>query len=408
MKLFINIFILFNLFFLLSCKDQVDWISYRGKQGSGYTPNAVYPPLGFRWKLTLQKERQETRAFNPPVVIGEVIYFGSPDGNFYALNSDSGYMKWIFSTKGAVNSVPYADDKHVYFGSNDGKIYTVNRETGKEVWSYYTGNTVQSLVMRYEDNLIFTSDTGATFFMNPDNGKLNHRIPNPVWSHHTFQVFDGIVYWAPQGRSFGAFEIKTKKFLWFVDVNIPYPVWYSFPALDEDKVYYAASFYTGGPVELHYYALDRKSGKMAWQYEDEMDLGSKTPINRQTLFLRHVDLLDYMAPGLWKDSVIYSSGDTKIRAFHKNTGKLIWRVNYDYPTSSAITIAGDRIYVGLHGDETGMRNDPPLLLCLSAKDGSELWRLELEGAILSAPVISGKRIFFGTDKNVFYVLEEIF
>jgi hypothetical protein len=34
--------------------------------------------------------------------------------------------------------------------------------------------------------------------------------------------------------------------------------------------------------------------------------------------------------------------------------------------------------------------------------------METEGAILSAPVIAGKRIIFGTDKSVFYVLEEVF
>jgi hypothetical protein len=34
--------------------------------------------------------------------------------------------------------------------------------------------------------------------------------------------------------------------------------------------------------------------------------------------------------------------------------------------------------------------------------------MEIEGALLSAPVISGKWIIFGTDKNMFYVLEELY
>jgi hypothetical protein len=34
--------------------------------------------------------------------------------------------------------------------------------------------------------------------------------------------------------------------------------------------------------------------------------------------------------------------------------------------------------------------------------------MEIEGSILSAPVIAGKRIIFGTDLSVFYVLEQVF
>jgi len=37
-----------------------------------------------------------------------------------------------------------------------------------------------------------------------------------------------------------------------------------------------------------------------------------------------------------------------------------------------------------------------------------LWQMEIEGSILSAPVIAGKRVIFGTDKNIFYVLERVF
>jgi len=47
-------------------------------------------------------------------------------------------------------------------------------------------------------------------------------------------------------------------------------------------------------------------------------------------------------------------------------------------------------------------------VCLSARTGKTLWELEIEGSILSGPVIAGKWIIFGTDKNVFYVLEEVF
>ncbi|HNJ04286.1 MAG TPA: PQQ-binding-like beta-propeller repeat protein, partial [Leptospiraceae bacterium] len=64
----------------------------------------------------------------------------------------------------------------------------------------------------------------------------------------------------------------------------------------------------------------------------------------------------------------------------------------------------------MRGDEAveGVTGKKPKLICMSARDGNILWQMDTEGAILSSPVISGKRIMFGTDKNYFYVLEEIF
>ncbi len=396
--------------FLLSCQQQVDWITYRGENGAGYTSNSLFPPLGLRWKLPLQDKPDRYKTFNPPVVKGDVIYFGSLDGNFYALDVNSGYMRWSYAAKNAVNSVPFADDERVYFGANDGNVYAVSKDEGKLAWMFAAETPVQSTILRYNNSIIFTSDTGAMYFLDM-NGRETHRVPNPVWSHHTFQVFDGILYWAPEGRRFGAYDIANKNFLWMVDTNSPYAIWYSFAALDQTAIYYASAFYKYTSVELTYYALDRKTGQVIWQEKDDLDQGKHVPFSQHNAFMRHVQLLDYMAPALYNDIVVYTSGDALVRAYHRKTGKQVWLRKFDWPTSSAPTIAGDRVYFGVYGDEqmgpkkTGRG---PRLICLSASDGNILWEMETEGAVLNAPVVSGKRMLFGTDRNLFYVLEEIF
>jgi outer membrane protein assembly factor BamB len=391
--------------FWTGCAKQVDWIYFRGRDGAGYTSESIHPPLGVRWNLKLQ-ESETAKSFNPPVVRGDSIYFGSDDGNFYSQNVTTGYMNWIFKTRAPVNSIPFVGDDTVYFGSNDGSVYAVNRKDGEKLWEFATGNTVQSLVLRYRESVIFTSDTGATFFLD-SNGRETNRIDNPVWSHHTFQVFDDVVYWAPLGRSFGAYSLPERRFLWTVDVDVPYSVWYSFPAIDNERVYYASSYLSQEGVTLRYYAANRITGETVWQRDEGMDIGDVTPYNADTLFFRHVRLLDYMAPALWRNTVIYTSGDAIVRAFNAKSGEPVWDQTFGYPTSSAPTVAGDRVYFGLRGAEDGS-GDPPTLVCISARDGRLLWSMETDGAVLSAPVISGKRIFFGTENSRFYVLEEIF
>ncbi len=395
---------------LLACRPRANWIMFRGEQGRGATANALFPPLGTKWKLKLQTIEKQSPAFNPSIVIGDTIYFGSPDGNFYALDIESGYMRWVFKTEGVINSIPFADDQKVYFGSNDGKVYAVDLKTGKQVWSYQTESTVQSTVVRYKDTVVFTSDGGSSYFLTPD-GVLKHRIPNPVWHYDTFQVYDNVVYFAPgplnQPHSLGAFDLQTQSYLWLLNTFALNATWYSFPALKGDRLFFSTSEPLGDTWELSFYAFDRRTGRLIWKQQDLSYWPEGSAADPDELFLQNLKLLDYMAPSVWRNLVIYSSGDGAVRAYRARSGELAWERRFDAPTSSAPTVAGDRVYLGLRGrDGSGAR--PPRLVCISARSGAKLWEMALEGTLLSAPVISGKWLIFGTDRNLFYVLEELF
>jgi outer membrane protein assembly factor BamB len=415
------------VFALMGCQNKADWVMYRGEQGQGRTSNTVFPPFAVKWKLQLQVQDRPVRAFNPPIVLDDTIYFGSSDGNFYALDIASGFMRWVYKTQGPINSVPAADEDNVYFGSNDGRAYAVAREDGEEQWVFDTGHTVQCNFARYEDWVIFTSDLGATYFLS-DLGIEKHRVPNLVWLYHTFQVYKDVMYFAPgpssRPVSFGAYDLNQKVYLWIIDTLGDGATWYSFPALQNKYLYYGTCGNFGDYWEFVYYALERETGRVIWQHVEESRLGSNLPAPPYTLFDQNLDLLDYMAPSLWRNLVIFTSGDTVVRAFNRKSGRVAWERGFATPTSSSPTVAGDRVYFGLleggsegggpidlgsEGAIQGSREDfKPKLVCLSARDGKMLWEMETEGAILSAPVVAGKWLVFGTDRNYFYVMEEVF
>ncbi|MEW5814173.1 MAG: PQQ-binding-like beta-propeller repeat protein [Spirochaetota bacterium] len=402
-----------SLFFLLSvsgCGHRSDWVMFRGEQGRGYTPNSLHPPVGIKWKLKIQENINPAFAFNNPVVLKDTIYFGSVDGNIYALDIVSGYMRWVYKTKGTINSVPYADNKNVYIGSNDGKVYAVSQKDGKEAWSFQTDSTVQSTILKYKDSIIFVSDGGHVYFLSAD-GSEQFTLPNPVWHYFTFQVYDDVFYFAPgpveQPHSMGAYDIKQKRYLWVIDTSRLNAVWYSFPALKDNSIFFSTMDPFGEEWELTYYAFNRKTGALQWRNTDYAVWGKNMPSDMGDYITRNMQLLDYLAPSLWKNLVIYTSGDSVVRAFSTKTGDLVWQHRFDTPVSSAPTVAGNRIYFGLHGG-TSYPVIEPKLVCLSARNGKVLWELETEGALLSAPVIAHNWIIFGTDKNVFYVLEALF
>jgi outer membrane protein assembly factor BamB len=259
-------------------------------------------------------------------------------------------------------------------------------------------------VQRYRDYIIFVGDADAIYFLSPD-GIEQFRIINPGWYNFTFLISDDVMYFAtgPRVEFIGPFDITRREFLWFFDYHDMNAVWYSFSAVSGDLLFMGTANPYGGTL-LGYHAYNRNTGELVWRQYLEGVFSSRNYQAEWEFFWRNADILDFMAPTVWRDYVIFTGGDSTARAFDANTGRLRWEHNFDVPVSSPPTIANGRVYFGILGNDFY----PPKLICLSARDGSLLWEMETEGAILSAPVIAGRRVIFGTDRSVFYVLEQIF
>ena len=53
-------------------------------------------------------------------------------------------VKWKFPTGGRVVASAVARDAIVYFGSDDGNLYAVDAATGRQVWKFATAGPVSS------------------------------------------------------------------------------------------------------------------------------------------------------------------------------------------------------------------------------------------------------------------------
>ena len=117
-----------------------------------------------------------------PVVWNGAVYFGSGDGNVYAVDAGSGALKWKFKTGDVVHASPAIADGKVYIGSWDSYFYALDAATGKEVWRFKTG----------ED---------------PD-------IHNQVGIQSSAAVVDGVVYFGCRDSHLYALDAKTGEKKW--------------------------------------------------------------------------------------------------------------------------------------------------------------------------------------------------
>jgi polyvinyl alcohol dehydrogenase (cytochrome) len=75
-----------------------------------------------------------------PAVVGDTVYFGSPDGKFHARDARTGAARWTFDlgtvTPGSVvRDGPAVAAGKVFFGGLGGHLYALDQRTGKLAWT---------------------------------------------------------------------------------------------------------------------------------------------------------------------------------------------------------------------------------------------------------------------------------
>jgi len=138
-----------------------------------------------------------------PVIANGMVYFGDYNGKFYALNTENGEIIWQFKTvgdtyfpKGEVQKGAAIGNGVVYFGSRDYNIYALNAKTGTGHWNMKErGSWIIAEPLIYNGNVLFgTSDTHRFYCLDKNNGNLVWEIPLPMRVYGTAIAHNNLIY----------------------------------------------------------------------------------------------------------------------------------------------------------------------------------------------------------------------
>lgn len=111
-----------------------------------------------------------------PIVTQGVVFFGSLDSTFYALDAKSGWVIWRFRMgKGSVSS-PVRIDNLVIFGSADGIIYCLDAGSAKEIWRYKADHQISGSPAVYKDSVYCGAADGTLYCLDYHNGRLRWKF----------------------------------------------------------------------------------------------------------------------------------------------------------------------------------------------------------------------------------------
>jgi outer membrane protein assembly factor BamB len=338
------------------------------------------------------------------------VFFGSDDGNLYALETKDGRLLWKFATRGIVRSQPAIGGGRVYFASDDGGLYAVDEETGAESWRTEIGDFMprdqrdalgtstdptgwdyrQSSPVIAHDKVYVGSLDGNVYALDAADGKI-------LWTFKTGQkvranpmVDQGTVYIGSWDKSLYALDALTGKMRWGTALGGQVQS----TALVADGLVYCAS------RKASVVALDTQDGKLEW----ENDYG-------QNMWVES-------SPQIY-NGVVYigSSGGKLVKGLDEQTGKVLTGFSSNDFMWSTPQIVDGMLYIG----GTSYKDDVNQggLFALKLADGKitsfdQPWwyfpvqkTMEAEGnwtGVASSATIAEGRLYFGGLDGVFYAV----
>jgi len=217
-----------------------------------------------------------------PVIANGAVYFGSGDGNVYALDATTGFMEWRFKASDVIHASPALADGTLYVGSWDSYFYAIDAATGKEKWRFKTG----------ED---------------PD-------IHNQQGIQSSAAVADGVVYFGCRDSKFYALEAATGKQVWAFSNKGSWVI--SSPAVRDGRVYFATSD-TG-----LFHALEAKTGASVFNLE-----------------FKHWPM--FSSPAIAGDFAYIGSHQGRLIAINLKTQKPAWSFDTDGSKKNGATYTKD-------------------------------------------------------------------
>ncbi|HVR98318.1 MAG TPA: PQQ-binding-like beta-propeller repeat protein, partial [Thermoanaerobaculia bacterium] len=198
-----------------------------------------------------------------PALADGVVYVGSGDGGFHAVDAASGTRRWRFAAGDAVRGGAAVAGERVVFGSADRFVHALDRATGKEIWKHETEAAIEDQPLVAGDRVFIGNRGGGLYALALATGeRLWKTFFWGSWVESTPVLADGVLYIGSSDlRSVSAISPEDGRVLWRTDVH----GWtFGTPLLAGDRIFAGAA--GGSPYFIPHVAsfsvLDRATGKI--------------------------------------------------------------------------------------------------------------------------------------------------
>jgi len=134
------------------------------------------------------------------------VVFGSDDGRVHAVDAGSGEPRWSVQTGAPVFASPAIDRDLVYVGSRDGSFLAMDLLTGEVAWATDLVEVLSSAAVTPQRVYVGSSD-GNLYVLNRADGSVVTQLPvgASVWTSPA--VVEGWLYFGAHDSNIHAYRL---------------------------------------------------------------------------------------------------------------------------------------------------------------------------------------------------------
>ena len=323
-----------------------------------------------KWSLTLAGQVTEEAS---PAYYNGLVYIATTDGKMNAVDAVSGIMRWTYLTDGSASYVtPAINSGILYFGGSRApfstvSLYALNASTGALVWKYLPGTNLSPLGNPTIKNgrIFVAGNLQGLFCFDANTGTLLSSLNGSICGSSNPLVINNTVYAPTETSIITAYNSQSGAVVWTYGSTLGTGVKCS-PTYHNGKIFNACS-------NSYLYALDT-FGNMKWRYIPDYITNS------------------YFSSPIVANGMVYAGNtDSYFFALDENTGVKKWQTLI--PSSgltylqSNCTIKDDLVFVGSSDNN---------LYALNAFTGAITWQFNT-----GAPVYGGACVL-AEDQTVYH------
>jgi outer membrane protein assembly factor BamB len=370
------------------------WRGNIARTGEFDSPGPLRPP-GLKWKVETGQPVKSS-----PVIVDGTVYIGSDDGNFRAIDLNTGRKKWVFRAAGPVRSSAAVFAGKVFI-TCPRHFYCLDAATGAEIWKLSGGFWDDSPLivpgpMRSRDGR--TLD-GVVFYSQPWRNLVGVDIADgtEVWRFRdghgpgrngsSALVHRGRIIHFRGSQATEVVDLLTERRDYAIDGAIDSG--YFTPAARDGISYSYIRGIAAFDIVANSANRDKGSHMNNYDFKWRFDPGQENG-------------WDYQHPGISSISVdekhvYFGHTDTYVYALDRNKGEVRWKTSTGGVNRSSPAIGnGPLLFIGSYNHN---------IYGINRANGQIAWQFATNGPVHSSPAVSGGILVVGSDDGAIYALE---
>jgi len=302
-------------------------------------------------------------SYASPTMYNGIVYAGCTDNNLYALDALTGNLIWKFTTGGSIEASLTVADGVTYVGSDDDNMYALDAATGNLIWKYTTGANVSSSPAVLNGVVYFGSSDNNIYALDIQNGNLKWKFSaQEMINQSGVSISNGVAFVGSRDGNLYAIDAVTGSLKWkYYTGGISLEQ--SSPTVSNGVVYIGGWYNVPfSSLRGSVYAINETSGKLVWQSLDSLGFSCSPYIANNVLYI--------------------SADDGNFYALNASTGSIIWS-KYILPNGAGAAVTNGMVYIGGGGTH--------YIYAYDEATGYEVWRFSVgqNGLSTSSPCVIG-------------------